>query len=132
MKIEEAISHDPNSRSDHTDAEIVVDSVCLRSFPYHRCILIINIGKQNLFENFFSRRGFTIFHIKLVDVIIFLLFTCLGQIKQMSRSDCPQVFRALQQTRWNATTWASVHTCENQDGAEFLFQPRPKPSGFRT
>lgn len=53
MKIEEAISHDPNSRSDHTDAEIVVDSVCLRSFPYHRCILIINIGKQNLFGNFF-------------------------------------------------------------------------------
>lgn len=105
MKIEEAISHDPNSRSDHTDAEIVVDSVCLRSFPYHRCILIINIEKQNLFGNFFFQKGIYPFHIKLVDVIIFLLFTCLGQIKQMSRSDCPQVFRAPQQTRWNATTW---------------------------
>ncbi|KAI9556682.1 hypothetical protein GHT06_016472 [Daphnia sinensis] len=27
------------------------------------------------------------------------------QIKRMSRSDCPQVFCALRQTRWNATTW---------------------------
>lgn len=73
MKIEEAISHDPNSRSDHTDAEIVVDSVCLRSFPYHRCILIINIEKQNLFGNFFFQKG--IYHFSYQTLGCYYLFT---------------------------------------------------------